>query len=379
MYSNFNGLEISYPKKILYPTTKAQLTNYIKNNKKIRVVGSKHTFNDISLTNETLINMEKLNNVINIDLNSQTVTVEAGIKLEKLLSILDNNGLTLNTMPVINQDSIAGAISTGSHGSNFDEGSISGLVKEMTLVLADGKSVLINRDLDLFNCSLGCLSAIYSLKLQCTKQYSIIETEVVEEWSKISKNLKNILEEYELTDMRVDQHSKNLLTNVTLAKKVPYDGRRGPGYTKLSSSSASWYIEIELSFPLSIAFLAVKAVAEFHKEYKKRYNVFTNSKLYIRFNKADDSILSMASHRDTIYVSTFFGKQYDANVVYEFMRRLSDEMVIKYNARPHYGKQHNLNKKQMKKLYPGYDTFLMLKNRLDPNKKFSNDYINRLF
>lgn len=379
MYSNFNGLETVKPKKILFPKTIMQLSDFIKNNSKIRIVGGIHTFNDISLTHDTLINMKKLNNVINIDSKNLTVTVEAGIKLKKLLEILDTHQLALDTMPAVNNVSIAGAISTGAHGSNFETGSFCSLVKELTLIIHDGQILHIDKNINYFSCSLGCLGAIYSIKLQCVEQYSIVEEQIKTEWSEITKYLNEILKQYPLTDVNVNQHSDNLTSMLTLRKKVPYDRKLGNGHKKLTSNIKAWYIEIELAFPIEHAFVAVEKIALFHKKYKKKYKIWTDSDLYIRFNRADESILSMASGRDTIYVSSFFGKEYDANIVYTFMKKLSDTMVKKYNARPHYGKQNNLNIDQMKLLYPNYDVFLSIKNELDPNKKFSNNYINRLF
>ena len=384
MYTNFNKLYVSKPLNYFQPETLNDLVYDVKRaTKPLRVIGSKHTFNDISMTttNGTIIDTSKLNKVLNINQENKTVTVQSGIKLHDLLRILDQYHLTLPVMTATSDISITGGISTGSHGSNVGTGSMSSLLVSAQFVTADGRIEQTDtNNIGAFRCSLGCLGAIYAVTLQCVDMFSIKEKVSRSSWKDIAEKMDVILQKYPYTQIDVDQFSKDLDSVVYLREKVAYDKSLGYAYEVLTGSSAgSWYIEIELAFPYELASTAIKAVSKFHRQYKKKYNVYTDAPLLIRFSSSDNTLISMASGRKTIYISTFFGKEYDPDTVNKFMWSLSDEMVKKYGARPHYGKQHNLDKQQMYQLYGNkYDSFLKIKNNYDPDGKFDNDYIKRI-
>ena len=428
-YSNFNGLYNASPQKYFQPETLEEFINFVKKSSKLRVIGGIHTFNDISIPDNDgqMIDTKYLNNVIDIDSHNKTVTTQSGIKLKKLLKILDDNNLTLPVMTATYNISIAGGISTGAHGSNILNGSLSSLVKSLEIITAEGDYKKIkenkdkenkdkenkdkenkdkenkdkenkdkenkdkenkdkenkenkdNMDIDAFRCGLGCLGAIYSVTLQCVDQFSIKETIINSTWSKFSQNIDKFLHKYPYTEINTDQFSKNLNSMIYLREKIPYNKKYGRGHKVLTGNVDSWYIEIELAFPFEIANTALKAVSKFHQQYKKKYNVYSPSFLFVRFSSADNTLISMASGRKTIYISSFFGKEYEPEIVNKFMQKLSDKMVDTYAARPHYGKQNHLNKERMAKLYGNkYFKFVEIKNKYDPKGKFSNNYIKRI-
>lgn len=127
IYSNFNGQYHKLIRKYFEPKTLEEFINDVKKSSKLRVVGGIHTFNDISIpdNNGQLIDTKYLNNVLEINVHDKTVTTQPGIKLKKLLKILDENNLTLPVMTATYNISIVGGISTGAHGSNILNGSLS--------------------------------------------------------------------------------------------------------------------------------------------------------------------------------------------------------------------------------------------------------------
>src|SRR5690242_2464465 len=94
-YKNFNGLFMITPNNYYIPNSVPELQRYVKKNEHVRIQGSNHAFNDIILTDDTIINMKKLNFIDKINTKRQTVKVEAGIKLYKLLDHLEKNNLAL--------------------------------------------------------------------------------------------------------------------------------------------------------------------------------------------------------------------------------------------------------------------------------------------
>jgi L-gulonolactone oxidase len=372
-YINFNGLYKIKPKNYFIPETLSELQNIIKENKKIRIFGGKHAFNDIDLCSDTMINMKKLNKILRIKDN--TVKVEAGIKLHSLLDQLEEYNLTLPSVTATSYVSIGGVIGTGAHGSNLTHGSMSNMVLEAELVDHKGDLIKITDEqtLKAVRCNLGCLGAIYSLTLQCEKMFYIEEKQLTTTWKLFYKNIDKLLHKFPYTDLYVDQFNDNLKTDVTLMRKT---NKHINNANTLTKKFTEYYIEIELAFPLEKINDAVLSIVEFHKN----QSIKSKSGIYIRFCDKDDTYLSMASDRKTTYISSFFGHEVTKEQAEKFMKQLSDEMINKYNARPHYGKIHNLNSKQMKKIYgKNYDLFESIKQKFDPNNKFSNEYINKLF
>jgi len=378
MYANFNSLYKIRPKAYLRPRSLGEFIDGIKNATKVRIIGGNHPFNDIAISDDTIIDTIHLGR---IEVDGERVTVEAGVTVAELLKYLRKYGLTLDVITATNDISVVGGISTGSHGSCSERGSMSSLVLGANIILADGTYREVAGDeLKGIRCGLGCLAGIYSVTLRCSKMYSIEEKRIKTTWDKISGHIDEILRDYAYSDIYVRQHSESLECTLIQQRKVPYSDELGYGYKNLTAHIGSWYIEIELAFPYELINTAVRAVAEFHRRYREKHNIYTKSELYVRFSDPDDTLISMCSDRKTVYVSSFFGKEYEADIVYKFMKELSDEMVDKYSARPHWGKQHNLNKKQAERIYgENFRMFVELKNEMDPKGKFSNAYIDRVF
>ncbi|WLR41363.1 FAD-binding protein [Bacillus carboniphilus] len=109
------------PEHILYPGTIEEVQTIVKEcvlkEKKIRVIGSGHSFSPLIETKQTLISLDHLQGVGQIDTGENTIEVLAGTKLYRLGELLHELGYAMENMGDIDQQSIAGAISTGTHGT----------------------------------------------------------------------------------------------------------------------------------------------------------------------------------------------------------------------------------------------------------------------
>ncbi|MBP8192246.1 MAG: FAD-binding protein, partial [Chitinophagales bacterium] len=137
------------------PETEEEIISVVKNHQKIRMVGTGHSWSGICATNEALLNLDYYNKITHIDKERKLVTVQAGIKLWQLNILLDKEGLALLNLGSIDQQSIAGAISTGTHGSGIQFQILGSQMREFSLIKADGSKLIINKekDTDLFNAS----------------------------------------------------------------------------------------------------------------------------------------------------------------------------------------------------------------------------------
>ncbi len=180
---------------------------------KVRCVGSGHSFNDIACTHGYLVSIDALNKVMElpsyvqqlVSKEKQYIQVEAGMTIRELNNQLDKRNLSIINMGGIDHQTLAGAISTGTHGSGIELPPIHGMVKSMVLVAGDGKIyriepangisdpalfnetgiTLVQNDDDFYSAlvSLGSMGIIYSFILEVVESYWLEEKKVTAKWS----------------------------------------------------------------------------------------------------------------------------------------------------------------------------------------------------
>ena len=183
-WTNWSGSVKSEPIAILYPSSEDEIMDIEKNaivsNQKIRMVGSGHSFSKILETKQVLVSLDKMQGIISHDFESQTATVWAGTKLKKLGDLLFDIGLAQENMGDINVQSIAGALSTGTHGTGSKLGTLSTQIVEITFINGRGQLQTVNEQSDktLFDAirvSLGAIGIFTRVKIRLDKCYRLAE------------------------------------------------------------------------------------------------------------------------------------------------------------------------------------------------------------
>ena len=142
--------------------------------KRIRAIGSLHAWSDVAKTDGVIIEMKQLNSVEVSD-NEQSVWVGAGCKVKRALNTLARCGLTLPSVGLIDDQTVAGATATGTHGSGSN--SLSHYIKAVRVAHydADGNATLTTissgDELRAARCSLGMLGVIVAIEFECRKKY----------------------------------------------------------------------------------------------------------------------------------------------------------------------------------------------------------------
>ena len=150
-----------YPASVQYPKNLSHLQSIVVNAKKLRVVGGGHSFNPLICTNETLISMIYMSNIVAND--STSVTVQAGATIEKVMKYLIQGNKVLHGFGSVQVQTVSGAFSTSQHGlqpQNFARH-----VLEISAVLADG-TYFKTTNLTYWKGSLGLLGVIYEMKIK---------------------------------------------------------------------------------------------------------------------------------------------------------------------------------------------------------------------
>ena len=198
---------------------------------RIRAVGSGHSYSDVAITDGLLVDMSRLCQMLRLDKNKlhrsqqekYLVEVEAGITVESLNRKLDRRGLALINMGAINEQTISGAIATGTHGAGRDLPALSGMVRSLVLVASGGKVYRIepsegftdpekhtNADIELIQddetfrsvvVSLGRTGIVYSYILEVRPRYWLYENRRPEKWSEVRRKLANgtMFDDYPIT------------------------------------------------------------------------------------------------------------------------------------------------------------------------------------
>jgi xylitol oxidase len=133
-------------RELLTPTTLAQLQEMVCTAERVRVLGSRHSFNDIADSPGVLLNLAELRQPVAIDPAAATATVGAGLRYGEVTPQLEAAGFALPNLGSLPHISVAGACATGTHGSGSGNRNLAAAVRSMEFVAADGELVRLDRD-----------------------------------------------------------------------------------------------------------------------------------------------------------------------------------------------------------------------------------------
>jgi hypothetical protein len=404
------------------PATESEIIDLVKNHKKIRVVGTGHSWSALCKSDELLINLDKYNQITNIDKQNKLITVQAGIKLWQLNNLLHKEGLALTNLGSIDQQSLAGAIQTGTHGTGICYSNLASQVLSFTLIKSDGEKIILNKEDELFKAaiiSLGCLGIVSEMTLQVCDAFNLHDKTYTRNFNEVIENLDTFLHEnnhfklwwlpptkdivvftYRRTnevcnDSKFRRYLQEVVLSVWGFRLMVFIGNlfnflRKPINVYLTNQMKGPLDRIEKSHMVYVVpeppkhretewAFDVKDAKALLKEYQQ---IFTGNMPFsfnfiqeIRFTKADDFWLSECYERDTIWIGAYnhHCKQWPAILDY------FEAFAKKHNGRPHYGKEFNVRKEYLAQQYPKYADFIALRKEMDPTNKFGNELIDELF
>jgi len=412
------------PEKILYPSSIEEITSIVKEaskqEKRIRVVGAGHSFTSLVKTNDWLISLDLLSGIEQLDEAASTVTVLGGTRIFQLGEALGQEGYSQENLGDINVQSIAGAISIGTHGTGLEFGNIPTQVVEIVIVTASGDvlTVSLEQNSQYFNAcliSLGVLGIIVKVKLKIIKtliyeyrserkEYPLFEQQLEcyinenrhfefflfpysdcvqvktmnitnrEPKGLFLHNLKNLIFEnylfFVLSEVcRLFPRSSRTISRIS-AKAIGTTAITAKSHEIFATPRLVKFREIEYCIPLQYFKPAIREIRECI-EVKKHKVHFP---IECRTVKADDIWLSPSYQRDSAYIAFHMYK----GMPYEEYFQEMEAIMQKYEGRPHWGKMHSLGKKELYHSYPKLPDFLAIRHELDPQGIFLNDYIKKM-
>ncbi|MEW2072284.1 D-arabinono-1,4-lactone oxidase [Streptomyces sp. NPDC017966] len=388
----------------------------------VKAVGTGHSFTSIAATDGLLIRPHLLTGIRHVDRAAGTVTVEAGTPLRRLNVALAREGLSLANMGDIMEQTVAGATSTGTHGTGRDSASVAAQIRGLELVTADGSVLTCSEEEnpDVFAAArigLGALGVVTAITFAVEPVFLLTAREEPMPFDRVCAEFDRLYAENEHFEFYWFPHTGNTNTkrnNRSAGPERPVPRLRGwfedeflsngvfqaanwvgravpatvPAIARISSRalSARTYTDIPykvFTSPRRVRFVEMEyavpreALVETLRELKAmvdRSPLRVSFPVEVRTAPADDITLSTASGRDSAYIAVHMFK----GTPYQGYFTAAERIFTAHEGRPHWGKIHTRDAEYLSRVYPRFEEFTALRDRLDPERRFRNDYLRRV-
>ena len=371
-----------------------------------------------------MLRIEALNRVLDADRESGLVKVEAGITLRDLSAALWERGLAMENLGDIDRQTLAGAISTATHGTGAEFRNLSAQVEALELVLADGSVLEVSErtDRDAYRAArvgLGALGVIYSVTLRAVPAFTLHRVDAPRPLEETLASLDELAARNEHFEFFVFPYTDTALTierNRTDGPPTPSRPRqRLPERDPARELRHGRAVASRAPLPSAIPRLVGFAARQFsHTEKTDRsYRVFASERR-VRFTEMEYAIprraragggapgarawCASAGSRSAFRSSFASWPPTTRSSARPTSARpptspststrgrpgsptsapSSEIMDSEYDGRPHWGKRHFQTAETLAKLYPRWRDFQRVRARLDPEGRFRNAYTDRV-
>jgi FAD/FMN-containing dehydrogenase len=399
VWRNWAGNLEAEPTSIVHPSGEADIISLVRRaareKEPIRVAGSGHSFTPLCVTNGTLITLDGLQGLIAIDQATQTARIYAGTTVSQLGEPLLQAGLALANQGDIDYQALAGAVSTGTHGTGVAYGSFSTMVTGLRMVLASGEILFCSADTEpeMFKAAqlgLGALGVLTEIVLQVIPAYRLHQRTWVASFEETMAQLEHqvqINDHFEF--FWLPGYDSSVMKSLTLTDEASFGGvpaaaapagtleryrvpeRVDWSYRIYPSERKVQFVEMEYAVPYASGpecFCAIRDLM------LKRYPQVTWPVEY-RTQRADDIYLSPACGRDVVTISLHEAPDRP----YHAFFTAAEAIFRTFDGRPHWGKLHTLRARDFEQQYPHWVRFQAVREQLDPASLFLNPYLRTIF
>ena len=422
-WSNWAGDQHCAPAAFEEPASEAEIAAALARaaaaGRPVRVAGSGHSFTDAACTDGHMLSLRRMNRVLRVD--GMLAEVEAGITLHELGPALAERGLAMENLGDVDAQALAGAIATATHGTGGRLRNLSAQVAALRLVTADGSLVTCSEDEEpeLFRAArvgVGTLGVVSAVTLRCVPLYRLRREDGQRPLDEVLDSLDALVDSHERFELFTFPYSGLALTRATESTSEPPNvgraealrdalvenmalgafcragravpqlvpaidralGRLATGGVRVDHSYRIYanprlvhFTEMGYAIPRAAGPAAVRAMLDLI-ERRRLPIVFP---IEVRVVAGDDAFLSPANGRDTCYIAVH---QY-RGMEFESYFRAVEAIMDEHDGRPHWGKRHYQSAATLAPRYPDWERFMAVRDRLDPERRFQNDYTRRVF
>jgi FAD/FMN-containing dehydrogenase len=422
--SNWSRTQHCTPTRIVHPRDEQELLALVREARAtgttVKVVGARHSWSDIAMTNQTLVSLDAMQQLLAVDEVRGHARVQAGIRIHQLNTQLHARGLALPIVGSVTEQSLAGVMSTGTHGSSLVHGNIPSFVVGARLITGAGELLVLDEDhpwLPAVRVGLGALGILTEITIRVVPAFQLCETTETVSFASAVESVQDIARSaefvklwwlphtegvivfrYERTDRPcavsklgrwVDQH----VINDCVFRMLLALGGRFPGITPTANRAvARTYFkprtsvgrsdlmlslvmpprhrEVEYALPLEHtgeAMLRTRALIE-------QLGVRVNFLSEVRFVKADTAWMSPASERDSCQVGAYMAAAPGIDAYFSGFEQAMQPL----GGRPHWGKEFSVGGSDLREMYPRAEQFAALVRELDPDGVLRNPFLDRV-
>jgi len=422
-FRNWSGTIEFEPNRFCQPRTEEELVSLVKEARNagthVRTQGAGHSFSQLLPTQDTLVSLDYLDGEIKVD--GTRAKIPGGMRLKCAIDELRKRGLGFRNIGSVTEQSIAGAFSTGTHGSGLGLGSMSTQVVGARLVTGEGEILEITeadaQDLSAARLNLGALGIITEVTLECVPDYRLEHATYLTHLEDVIGEIDTLIAENDRVVLwwlllppaprnTVVLHTKNAVGGargrlasradvqvsadlrdgrLSLAEKDLREAARAApasGFTKIFEGISNYdealtipllpvaHRECEYAIPVDRTVEALNAMREVVEE----GDITLTLPVELRWVARDDILLSPSNGRDVCWI----GASTLANSTEVFER--FEPIMRSLGGKPHWGKNFTLTQAEIAQdLYPAtYDRFRDVRNRLDPDRVFTNTMLTEL-
>ncbi len=428
-WANWSGLATATPARVADPRGTADVVAEVERARAegttVKMVGTGHSFTAISAPEHTMLRPGSMSGIVAVDRDAMTVTARAGTRLKELNAGLELLGLSLHNMGDIAEQTLAGAISTGTHGTGGVAAGLAAQVVGLEIVTGTGEVLRAdersNTDvLAVARVGLGALGIITTVTFRVEPLFLLEATEQPMGWDDALGSFDQMTAESHHVDMYWFPHSDRMLTKrndrlaADLSEAQPLSRARAWFDDELLSNKAFGLVTgaanrapavIPRMNRVNARLLGARSYSDVaHRVFTTERNVVFREMEYavpreaglpalrearaaldasrlrvsfpveIRVAPADDIALSTASGRDSLYLAFHTHRDADHTAYFALM----ETIMRAHDGRPHWGKVHTRQVDGLAPLYPRFGEFLAMRERLDPDRVFANGYLRRV-
>ena len=427
-WRNWSGLAAATPVEVHAPRTADDVVAAVgaarKAGSTVKMVGTGHSFTPIAAPQDVMLLPHRMVGIVGVDREALTVTVAAGTTLHQLNTELERLGLSLANMGDIAEQTVAGAASTGTHGTGGTAMGLAAQLAGLELVTGTGELLAASPDqnadvFDLARIGLGALGVLTTLTFRVEPLFLLEAHERPWHWDEAMASLVDLSRRHDHVDaywyphtdrMQVKTNDRvglsagvrplprwrawlddELLSNTVFGAMNRFGGRvpraipvlnevsgrglaerryRDVAHRVFTSPRRVRFKEMEYAVPLEAGLPALREA----RRAIDRSGCRVSFPVEIRIGPGDDVPLSTSYGRDTVHLA--FHTWVGADHVPYF--RTVERIMVEHGGRPHWGKVHTRSAADLAPAYPRFADFLALRDRLDPDRVFDNAYLRKV-
>lgn len=409
-HKNWAGNYTYSTSKLHYPTSISQVQDFVKTSKTIKVLGSRHSFNSIADSTNSLISLVDMPEFIEIH-DNMTATISSGLNYGQVAQYLNQEGYALHNLASLPHISVVGACATGTHGSGVNNGNLATVISGIEFIDGTGELVrLFPADGDIFNgviVNLGAVGIVTKVTLDIEPSYDVHQDVYLDlPLAELTNNFEDIVSSAYSVSLFTDYQNDTIYQvwlKSRVGKEVNYKGQsefygarvaqqnynpvRGvsaENCTEQMGISGAWHNRLphfKMEFTPSNG-------NELQSEYfiAREHAVEAIQRLYhlgdiiapqllageIRCIAGDSLWLSECYQQDS--VAFHFTWQPNREAVENITRQI-ETVLAPFNPRPHWGKIFTMSARDIQSNYEKMDDFRALVEHYDPQAKFRNEFI----